>query len=118
MAVLFLAAILSVVTSTQLSTADELNAACRFKIEGLDFDLTSLDKVNPESQYEVENIHWKFCSHLWFAQSFAYVDKPSLFTNQGFKLITSSDFEPTEVSLVLKDDRVEFTGGLEAIEGI
>ena len=86
-----------------ISFARNLDLACKFTLDEYDFDLTSLDKVNPESQYEVGNVHWKFCSHLWFADSFAYVYKPSLFSNKAYKLITSPDYAPFEVLLIKKE---------------
>ena len=48
-------------------------------------------------------MHWKFCSYLYFADAFAYVNKSSPFTSQGYKIITSSDYAPTEFTLLLRN---------------
>ena len=91
-------------------TASIKDRACKFTLEEYNFDLTSLDKINPDNQYEVGNVHWKFCSHLWFADAFAYVDKTNLFSSQGYKLITSSEYTPSEVSLVTEEHPANYTG--------
>ena len=91
-------------TEASIDPVEGEKLACLLSVDGLEFDLTPLDKANTEQDYSDQNnnVHWKFCSYLPYFNAFAYVHQPSPITGKGYKTITSDHYQPDSIELILR----------------